>query len=98
MEKSQGNYIHVRSNATKNSIKIIFENSSLGIFPSIDESFELVSSCLAIPNWISTKAIAKSMNILIEESMELSKGDRIVLDFASLKLKRHTYENLHTVS
>jgi hypothetical protein len=98
MEKSEGNYIRVKSNVTKDSIKITFENSSLGIFPSIDESIELVSSCLAIPNWISTKAIAKSMDILIQESMELSKGDIIELDFPSSNLKRHTHGSLHTIS
>lgn len=102
MEQADGNFIRVTTKNKNDYFQIIFENSSLGIYPTTTDTTELISSCLAVPNWISTKAIAQSINISIEESFILGKGDTLILAFNGgfdlLKGRRSTNENVYSIS
>ncbi len=100
MEHSKGNFIRVHTENNKNEFKLIFENSSLGIHPPITGSTGLSSPFLCVPNWISTKAIAKTIEVSIEESFILAKGDTIILNFNSSNLEKgkKLNENVYALS
>ena len=99
MEQAKDNFIRVSTEKDQDGFKLVFENSSLGIHPPLTEATELSSPFLSVPNWISTKAIAKILNISIEESFILAKGDTITLKFNGLNLKSESLnENVYALS
>ena len=99
MEPAKGNFIKVNTEKEREGFKLIFENSSLGIHPPGIDAMELISPFLSVPNWVSTKAIAKILNISIEESFILAKGDTLILKFNGLHSKNKSLnENVYSFS
>lgn len=93
MEQANDNFIKVTPKHINNGFYLVLENSSLGIHPTVADTTELVSSCLSVPNWISTKAIARTINISIEESFILGKGDILTMIFDGILLMKQGSKN-----